>query len=38
LPLSFEPGVAQKVRIDGAVLDGEAETWHKDVFDLFPDL
>ena len=35
---SFETAVAQEVRIDGAVRDGQAQPGNEMVFELFPDL
>jgi hypothetical protein len=36
LELAFQAGVAEKMRIDGAVGDGEAESRVEQVFELFP--
>ena len=37
LELAFETGVAEEIRIDGAVGDGEAEARVENVFELFPE-
>jgi len=35
---AFQPGVAQEVIINGAVVNREAETRNEDIFELFPGL
>jgi hypothetical protein len=36
LPLAFETGVAEEIKVDGAVGDGQAQTGEEEVFDLYP--
>jgi hypothetical protein len=38
LRLPFQVAVPKKVGINGAVYDGQAQTWHQKVFQVFPDL
>jgi hypothetical protein len=38
LRLPFQVAVPKKVGINGAVYDRQAQTWHQNVFQVFPDL